>query len=204
MELSDYFKLWQRYRRRLAIIFLVTALAAYGVAKRLPTVYLARGTILVGRPSETGLSEFTFEGYYAQQTAESATETVRGMLLSWDLGAAVLAEPGEEVNSVSRRIWSRRIKTRIAGPQLIELVVKDTNQSRAISLWEGLYQQTANQLVNLDPTTQSPTYLHRLSSTPLTETDSPQPYLSALVGGGLSLVLAYTTLVLAEYRRKQD
>lgn len=104
-----------------------------------PFDYKATGSLFVSRePDLIQREEFTYEGYYAQRTADSYTETVIGILESDSLHKKVLQSLGTPVNENSLRSLRKNITVRSKAPQLVYLQVESKDKDEAQIVWETI------------------------------------------------------------------
>lgn len=135
-------------RQRIAFIFIASVfagLAAAGISAILPYQYTAKGLLVVTRKvNEPSDKVFTYEGYYAQQSAGAYTATFLSILQSPNnLKTAD--------DSVDPKRLARLIKAKKEGPQAIVLSVKSQTPESAVNLWEKVANaaiQTHNKFIN--------------------------------------------------------
>jgi len=153
-------------RKSVAFVFTVSVfvgVAGAGISLILPNQYTAKGLLVVSRKADASSSNFfTYEGSYAQQSAETYTTTFLSVLQSpSNIGAAVDAADVKKV--------SKLVKAKKEGSQSIVLAVKGDTPEQAQSYWNKIAdraiqthtQLTANAdpLVNVTKTPNSPVIL---------------------------------------------
>jgi hypothetical protein len=115
---------------RLVTIAVVVGLTGVGLSAALPNRYTANGLLVVTRKADAPATEvFTYEGYYAQQSAEVYTTTFLAILQSPDNLALA------DTTSNPKRL-ARLIKAKRDGTHAISLAVKGQTAKDAVYLWE--------------------------------------------------------------------
>jgi len=137
MELREFFKFLKRNCRLILAVGVVFLALGLGLAFCWPEQFEATGYLFVDREAEVPeapaapTDNFTYEGYYAQQTAQSYTPTVIAFLESGDVLKLVLDETGVSPSEAILRL-------RQAGPQLIEVRIQHSDAGAVARFWEGL------------------------------------------------------------------
>lgn len=118
-----------------------------------PQKYQAIGSLYIYRATEKAEGKyFTYEGYYGQQTSQTYTNTVIGLLESTSLKKEALDELNMPVTDRNIRKIGQRIKIKKTSPQLITLTVKDVSPETAGNLWQLLSTRTIDNARKLNQT----------------------------------------------------
>lgn len=143
MELKRLIGMFKEYILSIALVSFIFGFAGIVLFYVLPPCYKAAGSLYVTREIEdTTLNYFTYEGYYAQQTAKSHTETVMGMLESIDMRKRALEKQQILVTEETLREASRNIQVKTPAPQMVVLEVGGKNPVEARTFWMALASET--------------------------------------------------------------
>lgn len=201
MELREIIKLLTKNKAEILLITLM-GLIAGTVIYMLPAKYVSSGAFYIKRSTDTNSTFFTYEGYYAQQTALSYANTVAALLESIDLRSKSMAELGISVDEFSLRKYQKLISVKKVGPQLISLSVKGKTYDEARNFWEALsnslIQTTSEINSNGDPNLS----ISKINSEPVVKQEYKSLWLNLSVGFGLGLVSGLLFISLKEYLKK--
>mgnify|MGYP005835668569 CR=1 FL=1 len=122
-----------------SVIFLALGVLIYYA---FPAKYVAVGSFYVTRKvnSASESSFFTYEGYYANQTARSFAETVFGLFESRDSLSKALSNLNFVVTDGLLRRTARLISVKKPAPAVILLEVKGDSPVAARALWKEVSQ----------------------------------------------------------------
>lgn len=135
MELKELFKFLKKYKASLFVWGLVFGFVGALFYYLLPPKYVASGSFYVTRAIEPVTEEFSYEGYYAQQSALSYTKTFMGLLESVDSRSKALDKLNLEVTSRTLRKYGRQVRVKSVAPQLLSFEVKDDSPDAARNFW---------------------------------------------------------------------
>lgn len=141
MELKEILK--KLNKRKKEIIILTLCGGIFGIAATfIPGKYRAEGYYFIGRVADKPSSEFfTYEGYYAQQTAQSYTNTAIAVLESENIKSAVLEDLKLPVTDSNIRKLSRSYKVYKRGPQVVSLVAADYNNEKTLRIYSSISER---------------------------------------------------------------
>lgn len=195
MELFVYVKYIIKYWLWLAIGLMAGVAIAVGVAINTPDAYQATVSIFVQKEAAPpNANYFTYEGYYAQQTAASYAETAQQLLKNDEIvkRAAQTANLSTDVKSIST--IKKRIITELESPQLIRVDITMPQRDQAFELAEGLSQALKSRTSELNKTGDASLSTEQVNEDPFVVKVRPLAWLYGVVGGLAGLVLS-TVLV---------
>lgn len=145
MNLKDVIKLLKKNIRLLGVYTLTGAVIGL-VTSFIPGKYTATGSFFIGRLADKPSSAFfTYEGYYATQTAQSYTNTAAAILESEDLKKETLLDLQIPVTDNNIKKLNRSYRVTKRGPQIIQLTVSDYDQN----VTERLYRQLSSNFLTM-------------------------------------------------------
>lgn len=197
-ELKDYLFLFQKHARLILGGALIIAVVTVALSYFLPPYYEASASLYVARKIEDeGEEYFTYEGFYAQQTAERYTETVVGLLTSEDVVRQALRKVGKSDDSKSVKNVLRKVKARRIAPQLVSLKVRWGSVGEAQDLWKALSGSTIEATTALNRAGDEQLSISPLETEPLVKDKKPLLWLNGLIGflGGMVVFTAISSLV---------
>lgn len=208
MTLKDIIKFLQKERAKILVtglIFAVVGVAAYFIV---PQRYEATGTLFVARrvdeapliPEITGEEDFfTYEGYYASQSAQSYAPTVIGLLESDVIKSKVLEDLSVKVDAQTLKKLGRVIDAKKQAPQLIQVTVKGMSAVPPEVLWNSLVKNTVAASSNLAQKSDPNLVVIQVNDEPIVSKSFRSLYLNAAVGFTLGVVGAALFLAAKEY-----
>lgn len=200
MELREIFKFFKKYKIRLVFSGLMFGLFGVLAYFLLPPKYVATGTFFVKRSVVPPTAEhFTYEGYYSQQTALSYTKTVVGLFESSDMKSAALEKLGVSVNEEALRRFSRKVRVKNAGPQLITLQIKGDSVEEVGGFWGALTSVTLEKASELNQTGDPFLQVEEVVEAPVVKQTYNNVWVNFVGGFGLGYVLRVFCLALKEY-----
>ncbi|GIW69384.1 MAG: hypothetical protein KatS3mg101_0131 [Patescibacteria group bacterium] len=138
MELREILKKLNTRKKELLILTVSGGILGI-IATFIPGKYVAEGYYFIGRVADKPSNEFfTYEGYYAQQTAQSYTNTAIALLESENIKSAVLGDLKLAVTDNNLRKLSRTYKVYKKGPQVVSLAVADYNNEKTLKIYDSL------------------------------------------------------------------
>lgn len=139
MTVREFVKLILPFLKKSFIFSLFFSLIFFLFSYKLPSKFIASGTIYVKRTVEENKpSYFTYEGYYSGLTAEKYTDTVIGFLKSVDVRKETLAVLGLPVNQKYISDLERMVFVKKAGPTLVSVSVSTKNEDMSLKVWSAL------------------------------------------------------------------
>lgn len=201
MELKELILKLRKYR----MILIPASIAglAIGIATSFyPPRYVSSGSFYVRRAVNESLGFFTYEGYYAQQTAISYTNSVSALAESQDLKKTVLEEIGSVVNKESLRELNKSTRVKKVGPQIISITVKSADQEKSKNLWMEISRSLIEKSKELNLGGDENLSILPISQQPLVKETYRSSYVFGLVGmlAGFSTVLFF--ICLKEYFKR--
>jgi capsular polysaccharide biosynthesis protein len=138
MELKKCLTVISRYKIILVISIFVGALFG-GIYYLLPNHFTATGLLYVRRSIDSSMFKyFSYEGFYAQQTAQSYTNTVFALLGSVNIRSAALKKMGIADTEANLFRYGMMIKSKKVGPQIINLTITGKTSKEAGDLWNAV------------------------------------------------------------------
>lgn len=208
MTLKDITKFLQEKRALILITGLVFAVVGVLAYFFVPQRYEATGTLFVARrvdegpfvPELTGEEDFfTYEGYYASQSAQSYTPTVIGLLKSDVIKGEVLKDLSVNVDAGALRKLGRVIDAKKQAPQLITVTVKGMPTVPPEVIWKSLVGNTILVSEGLSRRGDPSLVVVQVSEEPIVTEPFRSLYLNVAVGFMLGVVGATLFLATKEY-----
>ncbi|HAI63063.1 MAG: hypothetical protein UU64_C0016G0011 [candidate division WWE3 bacterium GW2011_GWF2_41_45] len=192
MELKEILKILKKKRSEIVIFTLCGGLLGLA-ASFIPGKFKAEASYFVGRTADKPSSEFfTYEGYYAQQTAQSYTNTAVALLESQDLKRSVLGELEIPVTDTNLRKLSRSYRVSKNGPQVITLTVADYNYDKSVTTFTAISTKFLDSSDKVSAGSDENISVSSLSDNPVVRQEQrPLPY---FILGGLLFGLAVSML----------
>jgi capsular polysaccharide biosynthesis protein len=195
MELREIIKILTKYKVALAISVVIGVLG--GIAFYIsPKTYSASGSFYIKRGADTlRFKYFAYEGYYAQQTGLSYTNTVMALFESLDIRFEALNKLNLPTDNTSLRRYSRIIKAKKVGPQIITLTVKGTNTEELGRLWDSVANTVIEKNKQINITGDPLLSISKISDAPIVRQLYRPLWLCVLAGALLSpfLVVLFVT-----------
>lgn len=145
-ELTQY---WKAIKKILPIVLPLAAVglvAGVAYSLTLPKSYVASTTLYVFRTTgNIAPTTYDYDGYYAQQAAQSYTDTVVGLLKTSDIAsqAASIASSSSDAQSILAGVSAKKV-----APQLISLSVTRASSDQAkadlVALAKAVSQRSAS------------------------------------------------------------
>lgn len=122
----------------LVLVAVLGGVLGFGAFKYLPQKYIASGSLLVSRKAQSTGPAFSYEGYYAQQTARGYAETLIGFLESTDARKKALERLGITPDEAQLRQSKRNARVKKSAPQVVSLEVYRNSPYAAEDYWKAL------------------------------------------------------------------
>lgn len=157
MRLEIILRLLKRNFRYILLSSVVGGVLGILVFYFFPFGYNATGSLFVTRrPDLIQREDFTYEGYYAQQTASNYAKIIIGILEGPSVLSGVLEKQDLAVNEGNLRNMRRNIDVRKKAPQLVFIKVKSKNRNKARALWNVLTDELISVSNDLNKTEGDP------------------------------------------------
>lgn len=194
MTQKELVKFFRENAQKIVAAGVLFALAGVVSFYVVPVKYLATGTLFVSRetvsPELVLPSEFTYEGYYAQQNAANFTATLIGLVESEDVQSAVLTKLNKEVTAKSLFSFKRRVQVKKQAPQLVSVQVKGDTRESAASVWKVLVGEVSSVSQQVTSQDDNQISLILVSEEPVVREQYRNIMINAVIGFGLGLSLS--------------
>lgn len=200
MELAELLQVFGRNKKMIVKITLGFGLVGL-LYFLLPKSYRAVGSFYVTRGVDfRNRSDFTYEGYYAQQAGTNYAQTLIGLFESADIRSDALNLMGVPVTESNLRRVARNLKAKKASPQLVTLTVKAGSEDLAKEFWNALSESARNASTRLNESTGDPFLrITSVSTFPVVHQTYSSVSVSILVGLGLGCLVGFLIAVIREY-----
>jgi len=198
MELKEIKKILSKNRLFLTIptfIGLVFGLVLY----YLPAKHMSSGSLYIGRKIDKSEDFFSYEGYYAQQTAANYTNSVISLAESLDIKKAVLDEIGLPYNNENIRTLERALKIKKSGPQTINISTKHSDRDISETMFRSISKALIKTSEDLNKDGDSSLFIRQVSTEPLVKEVYRSLYVYSFVGILSGLIVGLFYLCLKEY-----
>uniref|UniRef100_A0A7C4TR55 Polysaccharide chain length determinant N-terminal domain-containing protein n=1 Tax=candidate division WWE3 bacterium TaxID=2053526 RepID=A0A7C4TR55_UNCKA len=200
MELKEFIKNFRKYKKRVLTCGGIGAFVGLAAFYTLPVNYYAVGTLFVSHDSEFNQkADFTYEGYYAQQTAKNYTKTLIGILESPDVRKKALEKIGAVVNEKSLRQAKRQVTVKEPAPQLVSVVVKDKDYGRAQVYWGNLTELATSSSNQLNLSSGELINISVLEGSPVVYKGFHNVWFNLVAGLSFGLFFGFAAVLLKEY-----
>lgn len=186
----------------IVLVGAITGILALLISLRLQPTYHAVLSVYVQKiPEQPAGGDFTFDGFYAQQAAESYTDTVVGLFESPAIyvRALQIADRDSEASAVEQVKQQTRIQK--VAPRLIDLEVRSYEREEARILAQSLFKAVSNRLdeLTLEDSANLNMKINAVNDEPLISLAQPRVILNTVVGVLVGIFIATTALLLKEY-----
>ncbi len=200
MELKELVATVRKHTKLISSIVLVTGILGVALHFIVPTAYYAEGTFYVSGFSQPSTTEyFAYDGYYAQQSAQSYTQTLAALFESVTLHSAVLDQLAIPVTENALRAFSKRLSVRIQSPQLVRVIYKSNSPDVASAHWQTLADVVTAKSTLLNDQGVSQLAVVPVHDYPVVKRGYSSVYLAFAIGAGLGLVAVTIWITLKEY-----
>lgn len=205
MELKTYLVIIKKNSVRIIVSALLVGLVVYVVSGSLPISYEATISVYIQKVPENFSQElYTYDGFYAQEAAESYTDTVVGLFESPAITEKVVALLVGLDSELTVKSVSRKVMVEKSAPRIITIRVKDNDQEVAIQTASALFKAADESIKQLhgsdDP--ERTLQIAALNSEPLIARLAPFVWLNTLVGALVGLIGALCIVALREYLKE--
>lgn len=151
MTVREFVILVVPFIKKSLITALLLSLVIFIVSYKLPSKFVASGTIYVKRAVEENKpAYFTYEGYYSGLTAEKYTDTVVGFLKSVDIRKETLLVLGLPISQKYISDLERMVLVKKAGPALVSVSVSTKNEDLSLKVWNALSGRVVQKSLELN------------------------------------------------------
>lgn len=201
MELSEILEEIMDNWREILITSLIFGLLGVVLFHLIPTKYVASGSIFVTHKVDlVKREEFTYEGFYAQQTSKNYTETVIGLIESIDIRMKALESTGGSVTSQNLRNLKKDTVVKETAPQLITFYFKGNSIEYVTALWNAFVTETITASNSLNETQGNPQiHVTTLDNTPIVYASYTNVFLNLGIGVFAGFILSTFIIALKEY-----
>lgn len=202
MELAEYLKLIYRYRWLVLACVLVFGGGAYLFAVTRPNLYEAKIDLFVQRQPD-GQSDlyFTYDGFYAQQTAAAYTDNALELLKSDEIIRRGAEKAGIPLENNTANKLRGSIDTEKVASQLINLAVVRPGEDEAGALAAGLADALSDRTQELNQQGDKKMVVAAVNPTPTVVMVRPLDWLYALIGIVIGFVIGASAAAVLNYLR---
>lgn len=202
MELRAFLVLLQKNMIAIILISVITGALALLMSLRLQPTYHAVLSVYVQKiPEQPAGGDFTFDGFYAQQAAESYTDTVVGLFESPAIHVRALQFADQDTEPSTVEQVKQQTRIRKVAPRLIDLEVRSYEQEEARVLAKSLFKAVSNRLDELtsEDSANLKMKINAVNDEPLISLAEPRVVLYTIIGVLVGMFGATTTFLLKEY-----
>jgi capsular polysaccharide biosynthesis protein len=168
----------------------------------LPQKYIASGSFYISRKINNSTDFFTYEGYYAQQTALNYTNSVSALIESKDVQKELLEKMREPINEKNLRELKRDIKVKKTGPQIILMEIKNETPEKSKEIWRNLSGIVISKSEELNREIDNNLQIFTISKEPSIEETYKNLLLFSLVGLIIGGAIGLLIISFKEYSKK--
>lgn len=165
----------------------------------LPSKYISSGSFYVSKKTDKSLDFFTYEGYYAQQSAITYTDSVITLAKSVDIKKDVLEKMNRPINEKNLRELNKSIKIKKAGPQIISLEIKGRTYELAEETWTKFSESLIKKSEEMNENSDEKLVVNTVSEKPLTRKAYRSPWAFGATGVLAGLALGILVMCGKEY-----
>jgi len=165
----------------------------------LPSKYISSGSFYVSKKTDKSLDFFTYEGYYAQQSAITYTDSVITLAKSVDIKKDVLEKMNQLINEKNLRELNKSIKIKKAGPQIISLEIKGRTYELAEETWTKFSESLIKKSEEMNENSDEKLVVNTVSEKPLTRKAYRSPWAFGATGVLAGLALGILVMCGKEY-----
>lgn len=200
MEIRDIFTNIKK-NQKILIYSAFLGLIAGLLASVLPPRYISSGSLFVGRSVEESKNYFTYEGYYAQQSALGFTDSAIAVIRSPDLIKLLLEKTNTPQNTANYRKISKSISIKKTGPQIILVGLKSDSSEKSKSMWLELNNILIDKINNVNQNADDKLSINTLSEEPLIRESYRNIFVFSFMGLIFGAFLGLFLISLKEYFR---
>ena len=165
----------------------------------LPSKYISSGSFYISKKTDNSLEFFTYEGYYAQQSAITYADSVVTLAKSVDIKKDVLEKMSQPINEKNLRELNKSIKIKKAGPQIISLEIKGRTYELAEETWTKFSESLIKKSDEMNKNSDEKLVVNTVSEKPLTRKAYRSPWAFGATGVLAGLALGILVMCGKEY-----
>lgn len=162
----------------------------------LPVKYVSTGTFYITHAIEDK-TDFNYEGYYAQQTAQAYTDVFINVLESKELKSEIIQESGGENIPQSYYKLNRLISIKKTTPQSITLEVKTNDSSLSKHLWKLIVARSLDMQKGIS--SDKNIFIAMLMQEPVTVSTYKNIFLNIILGSLLGMFIGTIYFCIKDY-----
>ena len=202
MELFTYFKYLITYWVWLVVGMVAGGVVAGSIAATAADAYMASVSIYVQKEAAPpNANYFTYEGYYAQQTAAAYTETALKLLENDEIVKRAAESAGLPTDVGSIAGLKGNVVSKLEAPQLIKIDVTMPSRDQAAGLAEGLSQAVRTRTAEINRTGDASLSIEQVNQEPYVILVRPLIWLYVTVGVITGLILSALAAAFWTYLR---
>jgi uncharacterized protein involved in exopolysaccharide biosynthesis len=204
MELIEYLRFLLKYWTWLVVGLAVGAAIGLGYAYTQKDMYRATISLFVQRQPDASSSStqyYTYDGFYAQQTAAAYTDNAIKLLTNDEIVTKAAQRAGLPTNEGSVAGLKSSIVAKKDAPQLIQLSVLLAKHDQAAAFSIGLAESLKARTNELNQEGDKRLAVDPVNTTPFVVLERPILFLYGLAGGVLGLLLSIIVAGGWEYAR---
>jgi len=200
MELKQLINLITKNKLPILLSGLVAAVVGIFVFLLVPARYIATGSLFISRQIESNSDKYySYDGYYGQQTAQTYTNTIQGLVDSSDAKSLALEKQGKQVDTETLRKLNKSLVIKKTNSQIITLTVTNFSKDTAVSTWNSLTDATLELSTKLNATGDPLLHVAKVTENPIFSTEYKNVFVNMVLGYGLGSLLATLIIALKEY-----
>ena len=202
MELFTYFKYLITYWVWLVVGMVAGGVVGGSIAATAADAYMDSVSIYVQKEAAPpNANYFTYEGYYAQQTAAAYTETALKLLENDEIVKRAAESAGLPTDVGSIAGLKGNVVSKLEAPQLIKIDVTMPSRDQAAGLAEGLSQAVRTRTAEINRTGDASLSIEQVNQEPYVILVRPLIWLYVTVGVITGLILSALAAAFWTYLR---
>jgi capsular polysaccharide biosynthesis protein len=201
MELRDIIKKFKKHRQTL-ILSVIAGSVVGMLFSLIPAKYISSGSLYIKRSVEPSNVFFTYEGYYAQQAAQSYTNSLVALIESQDVKKVTLENMGVTATDKNLRKLDKAVKVKKSGPQVVTVSVRDQNFEHSQKLWLTLTQSVIEASKRLNENGDKNISVDTISNAPIIKETYRSLPIFSLAGVMFGLSAGLLIISLKEYLKE--
>ncbi|OGC49599.1 hypothetical protein A2W32_05520 [candidate division WWE3 bacterium RBG_16_37_10] len=204
MELRVIIEILKRNIKLISLYTLIGVVIGIASFFIIPQKYVSSGSLFVTRQIEKNTNEyFSYEGYYAQQTAQFYTNSLTGLVESIDVKSSTLDKMNVPVTEYTLRELSRNLKVKKTGPQLINISIKGYTFENAAERWKSLVDSTLESIQKINEKSDPMINVSKVAETPITKEEYRNVFLNTILGASVGFFFSLFTYLFKNYYYEQ-
>lgn len=200
MDLIKILKLLKHKKKEIILISIAGGFLGFA-ATLLPTKYFVEQSYFVGRKVYSGSDFFTYEGYYAQQTANSYANTALAIFDDVTIKKLTLQSLGVEINDRNLKKLMRSYDISKKSPQIVSLKVSNYNYQNALNIYKGLSDNALKINATLIKSSDDSIVIMPLDGSPTIHKAQPSIIIYTITGLVIGLLFSISKISFKEYAK---